>query len=427
MPTPATNTPPDYAALIATLAGHARHAYAVLSSSPPDVRNAALAGIAAAVRAMQGDILTANAMDVTAARAKGLSDAMIDRLMLNPERIEGIARAVETLIALPDPLHRTLAEWTRPNGLTIRRISIPLGVVGVIYESRPNVTVDAAALCLKSGNGVILRGGSESLATSRALMSAIHRGLDAASLPRDAVQLIDTPDRAAVSAMLQASGLIDVIIPRGGKSLTERVQAESRVPTILHLDGNCHTYLHAAADPQMAAAVTLNAKLRRTGICGATESLVVDQNALETVFVPVAKQLLEKGCEIRADAPARAAFPDALPATEADWGTEYLAPVISVKTVADVAEAVAHINRYGSHHTDAIITQDAAAAAYFLEHVDSAIVLHNASTQFADGGEFGFGGEIGIATGRLHARGPVGCEQLTTYKYVVRGTGHTRP
>jgi glutamate-5-semialdehyde dehydrogenase len=402
----------------------ARAAYTVLAASSHADRLQALRAMAASLRAASAEILEANAKDI--ASTQGLSAAMHDRLLLTPARVEAMAQAMETLTHLPDPLAADLGHWKRPNGLKITRVPVPLGVIGVIYESRPNVTADAAALCVLSGNAVILRGGSESIASSRAIVQAIQSGLELSGLPIEAVQMIAGTDRAWVGAMLSAVGQIDVLIPRGGKSLTARVQAESRVPTLLHLDGNCHSYIHTAADLTKAQTILHNAKLRRTGVCGATESLLIDR-----ALLPQLKMLLEPffaaGCELRGDGEAQGADKRILPATEEDWRTEYLDAVLSVKVVADVQEAIAHINLYGSHHTDAILTEDENVAAQFLQGVDSAIVMHNASTQFADGGEFGFGGEIGIATGRLHARGPVGAAQLTTYKYVVQGQGQVRP
>lgn len=423
---PISHAGEDAHILIARLGERARGAYQTLANSSFAQRNAALAAAADAMRADQGRILEANLRDMDAAREKKLGEAMLDRLRLTPERVTAMADGLDAIAALPDPLGRELAAWTRPNGLNIARLSVPLGVIGIIYESRPNVTADAGALCLKSGNAAILRGGSESFHSSRAILDCLQSGLRAANLPIEAVQLVPTTDRAMVGEMLGASGVIDVIVPRGGRSLTERVAQESRVPTILHLDGNCHTYLHASAKPEMAVEIVRNAKLRRTGVCGATESLLVDALALAR-FAPVISMLLDEGCEVRGDAAVQALDERVVAASEEDWETEYLDKIISVTTVSDVADAVAHINRYGSHHTDAIVAEDAAAVAQFVNEVDSAIVVHNASTQFADGGEFGMGAEIGISTGRLHARGPVGCEQLTTYKYVVRGSGQIRP
>jgi glutamate-5-semialdehyde dehydrogenase len=338
-----------------------------------------------------------------------------------------MAAGLEKVATLPDPVHKILEEWTRPNGLVLQRLSIPLGVVGIIYEARPNVTSDAAALCLKAGNAAILRCGSESLHSSQAIVECLHTGLKKAGLPQDAIQLVPTRDRAAVGEMLSMVGLIDIIVPRGGKSLTRRVLDESRIPTIQHLDGNCHTYIHKKADVKMAKQVLLNAKMRRVGICGATESLLIDADKAASILPKLADALAEAKCEMRGDRKARAIDKRIKPAAEADWDTEYLAPIISIKIVQGVDEAIQHINQHGSHHTDAIITEDMNAARTFLRQVDSAIVMHNTSTQFADGGEFGFGAEIGISTGRLHARGPVGAEQLTTYKYVVYGDGQIRP
>lgn len=413
--------------LMEALGAKARMAYRALAAAPSEQKALALREAAIAVRADKKLILAANQQDMDAAQAKNLSAPLMDRLALNEARVEAMAAGIESIAAMPDPVGRTLAEWTRPNGLTITRCSVPLGVIGIIYESRPNVTADAGALCVISGNAVILRGGSESFHSSRAIVACLQRGLSAAGLPLDAIQLVPTTDREAVGEMLRMVGVIDVIIPRGGVSLTRRVAEESRIPTILHLDGNCHSYVHTAADAAMALQVIENAKLRRTGVCGATESIVIDRAVLASHGPGIVAALMTGGCEVRGDAEACALDARILPAKDEDWGTEYLDKIVSMKTVADVTEAVAHINRYGSHHTDAIITQDAEAAAHFLTAVDSAIVLHNASTQFADGGEFGMGAEIGISTGRLHARGPVGAEQLTTYKYIVRGQGTLRP
>jgi glutamate-5-semialdehyde dehydrogenase len=405
----------------------ARAAAAALALAPRVAKDKALREAATALRDQAPAILDANAMDMAAARAKGLGGAMLDRLALDRKRIEGIAQGLEVVAGLEDPVGRELARWRRPNGLDIARVAVPLGVVGIIYESRPNVTADAGALCLKAGNAAILRGGSESFHSSRAIVARLGEGLTAAGLPETAIQLVPTVDRAAVGVMLRMAEHIDVIVPRGGRSLIERVMAESRIPVLAHLEGNCHTYLHASADPGMALELVLNAKMRRTGICGATETLLVDRTAAERLLPPVLKALIAAGCAIRGDEVVRAIEPRATPATEEDWRTEYLDAILAVKTVTGVNEAITHVNRYGSHHTDAIVAQDGAAAARFLAEVDSAIVMHNASTQFADGGEFGFGAEIGIATGRLHARGPVGVDQLTSYKYVVRGAGQTRP
>lgn len=405
----------------------ARAAYEVLSAAPDGQKDMALVQAAITLRDRAADILAANAKDLAYAKEKGLDAAMMDRLKLDDKRIENMAVSLETVATLPDPVNKVIDEWERPNGLVIQRVSIPLGVIGIIYESRPGVTADAAGLCIKSGNACILRGGSESLHSAQIIAECIHEGLKLAELPQDCVQLVPVRDREAVSEMLKMVGLIDVIVPRGGKSLCERVMNESRVPTLLHLEGNCHTYVHKDADANIAREVLVNAKMRRVGICGATESLVIDESAAKTMLSGLAEALAKAGCEMRGDKKAQGLDKRIKPATEEDWSTEYLAPIISIKVVKDIDEAIAHINRYGSHHTDAIITGERNAARKFLRGVDSAIVLHNASTQFADGGEFGFGAEIGIATGRLHARGPVGAEQLTTYKYVVHGTGQTRP
>jgi glutamate-5-semialdehyde dehydrogenase len=405
----------------------ARAAAQVLALAPRAAKDRALLAAATALRDEQAAVLAANARDMAAARDKGLTGAMLDRLALDPKRVEAMAQGLEVVAGLEDPVGAELARWTRPNGLDIARLRVPLGVVGIIYESRPNVTADAGALCLKAGNAAILRGGSESFHSSRAIVARLKAGLVMAGLPETAIQLLPTVDRAAVGIMLRMSEHIDVIVPRGGRSLIERVMAESRIPVLAHLEGNCHTYLHGSADPAMAVAVALNAKLRRTGVCGATETLLVDRAAAERLLPAVLGALIAGGCAIRGDETVCRLEPRATPASEADWSTEYLDAILAVKTVVGLDEAIAHVNRYGSHHTDSIVAEDPEAAARFLREVDSAIVMHNASTQFADGGEFGFGAEIGIATGRLHARGPVGVEQLTSFKYVVRGTGQTRP
>jgi glutamate-5-semialdehyde dehydrogenase len=406
----------------------AREAASELARTSADKRNGALSAAAGAIRAGIGGILSANAKDMAAGRDRGLTAAMLDRLALDEERIESIAAGVETVRDLPDPLGKVLAEWDRPNGLRIQRVSVPLGVIGIIYESRPNVTADAAALCLKSGNAVILRGGSESFHSSRAIYRCLVDGLDAAGIDRAAVQMVPTTDRAAVGYLLSSmSGYLDVVVPRGGKSLIKRVQDEARVPVIGHLEGICHVYLHASANEEMARDISLNAKMRRTGICGAAETLLVDREAAERLLPPVCGALRDAGCEVRGDKAVRQIVPNAVAATDEDWSTEYLDAIISVRVVSGLDEAMAHIRRYGSGHTECIVADDAAAAESFFENVDSAILLHNASTQFADGGEFGMGAEIGIATDRIHARGPVGAEQLTSYKYVVRGSGQTRP
>ncbi len=419
---------PELSAQMSVLGIAARDAARAVREASTEAKNKALKAAAAAIRAQAVEIFAANGKDVEAARAAGLSGAMLDRLMLDAKRIEAMAKGIEEIAALPDPVGRELARWTRPNGLDIARIATPIGVIGIIYESRPNVTADAAALCLKSGNAVILRGGSESVKSSAAILTALQAGLREADLPPQAVQLVPTTDRAAVGLMLAGlDGAIDLIIPRGGKSLVARVQQEARVPVLAHLEGICHTYVHAAADPAKARAVVVNAKMRRTGICGATETLLLDRNCPKEVAVQILEDLSQKGCEIRGDETIRSVFARVKPATEQDWHTEYLDAIISVKVVDDVEAAIRHIETYGSHHTEAIITEDRAAAERFLSAIDSAIILWNASTQFADGGEFGMGAEIGIGTGKLHARGPVGVEQLTTFKYVVRGNGQARP
>lgn len=401
----------------------ARLAARLLALAAPADKTRALQEMAKAIRAAAPDILAANAADMAA--ASQLSPALQDRLKLDVKRIDAMATAIETIAAQPDPVGATLEDWTQPNGLHITRVAVPLGVIGIIYESRPNVTADAGALCLRAGNACLLRGGSESFASSQAIHKAMQQGLTKAGLPAACIQMVQTTDRAAVGDMLAASGQIDVLIPRGGKSLVARVQAESRVPVLAHLEGNNHTYVHKSADAAMAEAILLNAKLRRTSVCGATEKLLID--AASPLLPRLVKALLDKGCAVRGDAAAQATDSRVTPAQESDWNTEYLDAVIAIKVVRDIDEAIKHINTHGSQHTEAIVTTDHAAAEKFLREVDAAIVLHNASTQFADGGEFGFGGEIGIATGRLHARGPVGARQLVTYKYVIHGTGQTRP
>ncbi|MBJ7320304.1 MAG: glutamate-5-semialdehyde dehydrogenase [Brevundimonas sp.] len=410
------------------LGRRARAAAVALREAPAAARTRALEVLAQKLTAAEAQILAANAQDVDAARANGMTEALIDRLALTPARVAGMAQAVATIAAVPDPLGVETERWTPANGLDIARVRTPIGVLGVIYESRPNVTADAAALCIRSGNAAILRCGSDCLHSSLAIAGLIAQALDEAGLPADAVQLVDTPDRAAVGLMLTGlDGAIDVIIPRGGKSLVARVQAEARVAVLSHLEGLNHTYLHEAADLAVARAVVVNAKMRRVSVCGATETLLVDRVGAARLLPPVAADLIAAGCELRGDAEALALVPAVIPATEADWTTEYLAPILAVRIVDDLDGAADHIARYGSGHTEAIITTDSDAAERFAARVDSAIVLINASTQFADGGEFGFGGEIGISTARLHARGPVGAEQLTTYKYVVRGQGQIRP
>jgi len=405
-------------------AGHrARAASAILATTPDAQRAAGLHAAAARLRAQSPAILAANEADLAAHQG---TPAFRDRLALTPARVEAMADGLDSIAALPDPLARTLADWTRPNGLRIRRIAQPLGVIGMVYESRPNVGADAAGLCVKSGNAVILRGGSDSQHSARAIHAAIAAGLDAAGLPPGAVQVAPGTDRGYVAAMLAGSGLIDLVIPRGGRTLVERVQRDARVPVLAHAEGLCHTYVHAAADPAMACAVLANAKMRRTGVCGATETLLIDAACAPALLPLLMADLAALGCTFRADARARAILPDLPAATETDFGTEWLDAVLSVSVVDGVPGALAHIARYGSEHTEAIITEDPAAADAFLRGVGSAVALWNASTQFCDGGEFGFGAEIGIATGRIHARGPVGVEQLTTFRYVVTGTGQVR-
>ncbi len=418
----------DVAAVMAGIGARARAAARTLALAPAAVKEAGLRAAAQAIRDRAPAILAANEADLAAARAAGMSTALQDRLVLNEARLEAIARAVEEIAALPDPVGQVTESWERPNGLRLERVRTPLGVIGVIYESRPNVTADAGSLCLKAGNAVILRGGSDSFHSSRAIHEALVEGLTSAGLPADAIQLVPTRDRAAVGEMLAGlGGNLDVIVPRGGKSLVARVQAEARVPVFAHLEGLVHVYVDKAADLEKSLAIVKNAKLRRTSVCGAAETLLVDRADASRLLAPLVTMLLDEGCAVRGDAAARAVDPRVTEASDEDWRTEYLDAVISVKLVDGVEEAIDHIETYGSHHTDAILTEDAATAERFLGEVDSAIVVHNASTQFADGGEFGFGGEIGIATGRMHARGPVGAEQLTSFKYRVRGTGQIRP
>jgi glutamate-5-semialdehyde dehydrogenase len=415
-------------AAMAEIGRAARAAARVLALASPEQKNRALDLMASAVRAQKARILAANAEDLTEARAAGLTSAAIDRLALDDKRVEGIAEAIETVRALKDPVGAVTESWTRPNGMTIERVRVPLGVIGIIYESRPNVTADAGALCLKSGNAAILRGGSDSTRSSRAIHAALSDGLREAGLPEACIQLVPTRDRAAVGLMLEGlDGNIDVIVPRGGKSLVARVQAEARVPVFAHLEGVVHIYIDKAASLDMAKTIVMNAKMRRTGVCGAVETLLVDRAVAATHLKPLITMLLDAGCEVRGDKAVQAVDARVKQASEEDWSTEYLDAIISAKVVDGIGAAIAHIEHYGSHHTDAIITDDKAAAEKFLREVDSAIVLHNATTQFADGGEFGFGAEIGIATGRLHARGPVGAEQLTTFKYRILGSGQTRP
>jgi len=417
----------DVARLMREIGAAARAAQRVLALASTEAKNKALIATAESLRRRKNGILSENAKDMAAGAKKGLSAAMLDRLELNDERVEGMASGLGEIAALDDPIGTLLEERKRPNGLIIQRVRVPLGVIGVIYESRPNVTADAGSLCLKAGNAAILRGGSESFHSSRAIMAALADGLKASGLPEAAIQLVPTTDRAAVGEMLTMTDFIDVIVPRGGKSLIERVTAESRVPLFKHLEGNCHSYVHAAADPDMARDIVVNAKMRRTGICGATETMLIDRAAVGGMLTSIVDGLIEAGCEVRGDAEAKAADDRIVPATDEDWDTEYLDSIIAVKVVDGVGDAIDHITRHGSDHTDCIITGDEEAAETFVREVDSAIVLVNASTQFADGGEFGMGAEIGISTGKLHARGPVGVEQLTSSKYVVRGEGQIRP
>ena len=418
----------DLDARMQEMGRRARAAADAVRMAPAEVRSAALTAMATAIRSRADAILEANGRDIDRARTNGMAEAQIDRLALTPARIEAMAAAVDEVAAFPDPLGAETARWSRPNGLDFARVRTPIGVLAIIYESRPNVTADAAALCIRSGNVAILRCGSDCLDSSLAIHAAVVEGLRAAGLPDEAVQLVDTPDRAAVGALLTGlEGTIDLLIPRGGKSLVARVQADARVPVLGHLEGINHTYLHGSADAEMARDVVVNAKMRRVSVCGSTETLLVDRGAAGRLLPTVAEGLIAAGCELRGDAEARVLVPAMQAATDDDWGREFLAPILAVKVVDDLDAAVAHIRERGSGHTDAIVAEDEAAAADFLNRVDSAIVLWNASTQFADGGEFGFGGEIGISTSRLHARGPVGAEQLTSYKYVVRGTGQTRP
>ncbi len=424
----AIDEPGHIAKTMDALGAAARVAQADLARCGNDQRNAALLRAASVLRERASDVLTANREDMRAAESRNLSAALLDRLRLDDDRVEAMAAGLEAVAGLPDPVGRVLAEWERPNGLRIQRVSVPLGVIGIIYESRPNVTADAAALCLKSGNAAILRGGSESFHSSRAIHECLRQGLVEAGVDPAAAQMVPTTDRAAVGYLLSSmADTIDVVVPRGGKSLIQRVQQEARVPVIGHLEGICHVYLHASADAEMAESVVVNAKLRRTGICGAAETLLVDGAAAEQLLPRVIGALFVNGCIVRGDRAVQAIVPKVDSADEDDWSTEYLDAVIACRVVDGLDQAVEHIARYGSGHTESIVAEDRAAAEKFLAEVDSAIVLHNASTQFADGGEFGMGAEIGIATGRIHARGPVGAEQLTSYKYVVRGTGQVRP
>ncbi|MCZ4282317.1 glutamate-5-semialdehyde dehydrogenase [Kiloniella laminariae] len=405
----------------------AKEAAGTLALASPEIKNQALYASASALRDQTETILLANAKDMAAAQEKGLSSALLDRLALTPERVEAMAAGLEAIAAFPDPVGASLASWEQPNGLKFERVSVPLGVIGIIYESRPNVTADAGALCLKAGNAAILRGGSESYHSSGAILKCLQAGLETAGLPVAAIQCVPTTDRAAVGHLLTMNGIVDLIIPRGGRGLIERIQNESRVPVLAHLDGLCHTYLHASASPSMALEIVLNAKMRRTGVCGATETLLVDQDFSDNDLKPILEALMAKGCEIRGDENICALDHRVVPATAADWDTEYLDAILSVRKVPDLAAAIAHIARHGSSHTEAIIAEDLDAVTTFQKQVDAGIVIHNASTQYADGGEFGMGAEIGISTGKLHARGPVGASQLTSYKYLVRGSGQVRP
>ena len=416
----------DIPTLMQNIGKRAREASRILSLASAYQKASALHLAAASIRDAAERITAANDSEIDRAKRSGMSEALLDRLRLNSSRIESMAKALESIATFRDPVGGVLAEWDRPNGLKIQRVSVPLGVIGIIYESRPNVTADAGALCLKSGNAAILRPGSDSYETSQAIVKCLHEGLLSAGLPEAAIQLVPVNDRAVVGEMLTMTNYIDVIVPRGGKSLTARVMAESKIPTIQHLDGNCHTYIHESAEPEMTKDVLLNAKLRRTGICGATESVLIDLSVASKLLPVLVESLINEGCEIRGDQTVCDIDSRVIAASEGDWSTEYLDAILSIKTVSNVDEAIQHVNHYGSHHTDAIIASDPAVTEKFLKEVDSAIVMVNASTQFADGGEFGMGGEIGIGTGRLHARGPVGVDQLTTYKYIVRGDGQTR-
>jgi glutamate-5-semialdehyde dehydrogenase len=423
-----SHSAPGVAGLMLDLGVRARRAARAVALAPTEIKNKALTEAAAAIRARSEEILAANAQDMNAAKAAGANGALLDRLLLDAGRVEAMARGLEEIASLPDPVGRVLEIFERPNGLKIERVATPLGVVGVIYESRPNVTADAGALCLKAGNACILRGGSDSVRSSGLIYECLVAGLKAAGLPEAAISRVPTTDRADVGEMLKGlGGSIDVIVPRGGKSLVARVQEEARVPVFAHLEGVVHVYIHAGADLEKAKTIVRNAKLRRTGVCGAAETLLVDRAVTDTHLAPLVKMLLDAGCEVRGDLDTAAVDARVVPATEEDWRTEYLDAIIACRLVDDLDAAIDHIETYGSHHTDCIITEDVAAAQRFLAEVDSAIVIHNASTQFADGGEFGFGAEIGIATGRMHARGPVGLAQLCSFKYRVLGTGQTRP
>ncbi len=417
----------DMGEIMRAIGAQAKAAARSLAVAPAPLKDAALEAAATALRQRAETIIAENNKDMAAGEQKGLNAAMLDRLKLDQDRIQGMARGLDEIARLTDPVGQVMERWERPNGLDISRVRVPLGVIGVIYESRPNVTADAGALCLKAGNAAILRGGSESFHSSTAIHGCLLEGLGAAGLPAHCIQMVPSTDRAAVGEMLGLTEFIDVIVPRGGKSLIERVQAEAKVPIFAHLEGICHTYVDGAAKPEMARQVVLNAKMRRTGICGATETLLIDERVATEMLPGIVEALIDAGCEVRGDAAAQRIDRRIDAAEEEDWDTEYLEPIISVRLVSGVEAAIEHIHRHGSEHTDAIITEDAGTAEMFLNKVNSAIVMHNTSTQFADGGEFGMGAEIGISTGKLHARGPVGVEQLTTFKYVVRGTGQVRP
>jgi glutamate-5-semialdehyde dehydrogenase len=412
---------------VAELGQRAKRAAASLRNATTEAKNNALAEAARLIRAESAAILAANALDIAAAKKAGMNEAMQDRLLLNPARVEGMAQGLDDIVALPDPVGALVEEWQRPNGLSISRVRVPIGVIGVIYEARPNVTADAGALCIKSGNVVVLRGGSDSFHSSRAIVELLRKALKSAGLPEDCVALVPTTDRAAVGELLKAMDWLDLIVPRGGRSLIDRVTAESRVPVLRHYEGLCHVYVDRDADVAMARDIVANAKMRRVSVCGAAETLLIDRAALDTHLKTITDRLFDLGCEVRGDAEIQKRDPRVTAATEKDWRTEYLAPIISVATVDGVEGAMRHIGSYGSQHTDSIVTSNEATAKRFLQEVDSAIVMHNASTQFADGGEFGLGAEIGISTNRMHARGPVGLVELTTYKNVVRGKGTVRP
>ncbi len=417
----------DLETVMSAMGREALSARSILAGAPSSTKDRALVAAADSLRRATDGILAANAKDMAGAKQRGLKGAMLDRLVLDAKRVEAMAEGLLAIAEQQDPVGEEIARWQRPNGLDIARVRVPLGVVGIIYESRPNVTADAGALCLKAGNAAILRCGSESFNSSHAILEAMQQGVIEAGLPKAAIQLVPTTDRQAVGRMLTMADVIDVIIPRGGRSLIERVQKESKVPVLAHLDGLCHVFLDKAADPEKARSITLNAKMRRTGICGAAETLLVDRSVAEALLPGIIDDLARAGCELRGDEAVQAIDPRVTPATDEDWTTEYLDAILSIKLVDGLEGAIAHINGYGSHHTDSIITEDEATAERFLAEIDSAIVMHNASTQFADGGEFGMGAEIGISTGRLHARGPVGAEQLTSFNYRIRGTGQTRP